>query len=149
MMLSWLFSVPLLVGSVAPDFTLPDDAGQRVSLAALRGKNVLLVFYPRDNTPGCTKQLCQMRDHYERLQAKDVLVFGVNPQSAESHADFRQKQKLPFPLLVDKGQKIASLYRASGLVLKRTVYLIGKDGKIRFAKRGAPPPEEILASLSQ
>ncbi len=149
MMLSWLFSVPLLVGSVAPDFTLLDDAGQRVSLAALRGKNVLLVFYPRDNTPGCTRQLCQIRDHYDRLQAKDVLVFGVNPQSAESHADFRSRQKLPFPLLVDKGQKVAALYHAGGLVLKRTVYLIGKDGKIRFAQRGTPPPDQILASLNQ
>jgi peroxiredoxin Q/BCP len=148
MMLSWLFSVPLLVGSIAPDFTLMDDAGQRVSLGALRGKNVLLVFYPRDNTPGCTMQLCQLRDYYERLQAKDVLVFGVNPQGTESHADFRRKQRLPFPLLVDKGQKVAGLYHASGLVLKRTVYLIGKDGKIRFAQRGMPPPDQILASLN-
>jgi len=146
-MLSWLFSVPLLVGAVAPDFTLPDDAGRQVSLASLRGKYVLLVFYPRDNTPGCTTQLCQLRDHWERLQAKNVQVFGVNPQTADSHAGFRQKQKLPFPLLVDKGQRVAQLYQANGLVVKRTVYLIGKDGKIRFARRGMPSPDEVLAAM--
>ena len=74
-------------------------------------------------------------------------VFGVNPQSADSHAGFRQKQKLPFPLLVDKGQRVAQLYQANGLVVKRTVYLIGKDGKIRFARRGMPSPDEVLAAM--
>lgn len=146
-MFAFLFSVPLLVGSVAPDFTVLDDAGHKVSLASLRGRNVLLVFYPRDNTPGCTKQLCQLRDNWDLLRAKNVEVFGVNPQSAESHAGFRQKQKLPFPLLVDKGQKVTKLYQAGGFIIKRTVYLIGKDGKIRFAQRGAPTPAEILAAL--
>jgi peroxiredoxin Q/BCP len=146
-MFAWLFSVPLLVGSVAPNFTLADEAGRQVSLESLRGKSVLLVFYPRDNTPGCTAQLCQMRDHWEELQSKNVVVFGVNPQDAQSHASFRQKQKLPFPLLVDKGQKVAALYHASGLFPKRTVYLIGPEGTILFAKRGAPPPHEVLAAL--
>ena len=146
-MLTWLFSVPLLVGSVAPNFTLADEAGRRVSLESLRGKSVLLVFYPRDNTPGCTAQLCQMRDNWAKLQSKKVLVFGVNPQGAESHAGFREKHKLPFPLLVDKGQKVAGLYHSSGLAPRRTVYLIGADGRILFAKRGAPPPDEVLAAL--
>jgi thioredoxin-dependent peroxiredoxin len=146
-MFAWLFSVPLLVGALAPNFTLSDDAGHTVSLESLRGKNVLLVFYPRDNTPGCTRQLCQLRDNWEKLRSKGVQVFGVNPQSADSHAGFREKQKLPFPLLVDKGQQVAALYHANGLVLKRTVYLIGADGKIRFAQRGAPSPDEILATL--
>lgn len=146
-MFSWLFSVPLLVGAIAPNFTLYDEMGRQVSLDSLRGKNVLLVFYPRDNTPGCTAQLCQMRDNWEKLRSKNVLVLGVNPQDAASHAGFREKQKLPFPLLVDKGQKVAALYHANGLFPKRTVYLIGADGTIRFAKRGAPPPDEILAAL--
>lgn len=147
-MLSWLFSVPLLVGSVAPDFTLQDDTGKQVSLASLRGKNVLLVFYPADNTPGCTKQLCQLRDNWSLLQSKDVQVFGVNPGSMSSHAGFREKQKLPFPLLVDRGRKVTDLYNAGGLIVKRTVYLIGKDGKIKFAKRGAPSPDEVLVALN-
>ena len=146
-MFGWLFSDPLMVGTVAPDFTLPDDAGHTVSLTSLHGKNVLLVFYPGDNTPGCTKQLCQLRDNWDRLRSTGVAVFGINPQSADSHTSFRQKQKLPFPLLVDKGQKVAELYHANGLFVKRTVYLIGADGKIRFGRRGMPSPDQVLAPL--
>src|SRR5260370_1063806 len=146
-MLGWLFSDPLTVGSAAPDFTLPDAAGQYVSLSSVHGQNVALVFYPGDNTPGCTKQLCQLRDSWERLKAKNVMVLGVNPQSAASHAGFREKHKLPFPLLVDKGQKVAELYHANGLFVKRTVYLIGPEGKIRFGRRGMPTPEQVLAPL--
>jgi peroxiredoxin Q/BCP len=146
-MFSWLFSDPLMVGTVAPDFTLPDDAGHSVSLTSLHGKNVLLVFYPGDNTPGCTKQLCQLRDNWDRLRSTGVAVFGINPQSADSHSSFRKKQQLPFPLLVDKGQKVAELYHANGLFVKRTVYLIGADGKIRFGRRGMPSPDQVLAPL--
>ena len=143
----WLFSDPLPAGTTAPDFTLADDAGHSVSLTSLHGQNVLLVFYPGDDTPGCTKQLCQIRDNHDRLKTAGVKVFGLNPQSAKSHDRFRQKYKLPFPLLVDQGQKVAELYHANGLFVKRTVYLIGKDGKIRFSRRGAPPPDEVLAAL--
>jgi len=81
------------------------------------------------------------------LKAKNTLVFGVNPQGAGSHADFRRKQKLPFPLLVDQGQRVAKLYRANGPFVKRTVYLIGVDGKILLGRRGAPSPAEIMAAL--
>jgi peroxiredoxin Q/BCP len=105
------------------------------------------VFYPGDNTPGCTKQLCQLRDDWDRLRSTGVEVFGVNPQSAGSHTSFRQKQRLPFPLLVDKGQKVAELYHANGLFVKRTVYLIGVNGKIRFGRRGMPAPDQVLAPL--
>jgi peroxiredoxin Q/BCP len=146
-MFGWLFSDPLMVGTVAPDFTLPDDSGHHVSLTSLRGRNVLLVFYPADNTPGCTKQLCQLRDNWERLQSTGVAVFGINPQSADSHTNFRNKQQLPFPLLVDKAQKVAELYQANGLFVKRTVYLIGPDGKVRFGRRGMPTPDQVLAPL--
>ena len=146
-MFGWLFSDPLMVGAIAPDFTLPDDSGHMVSLTSLHGKNVLLVFYPGDNTPGCTKQLCQLRDNWDRLRSTGVAVFGINPQSADSHTSFRKKQKLPFPLLVDKGQKVAELYHANGLFVKRTVYLIGPDGKIRFGRRGMPTPDQVLAPL--
>jgi len=144
-MFGWLFSDPLPVGAAAPDFTLPDDSGRPVSLSALRGKNVALVFYPGDDTPGCTKQLCDLRDNWDSLKTRNVQVFGVNPQSAGSHLKFREKRKLPFPLLVDKGQKVAALYHASGLFVKRTVYLIGPDGKILFARRGTPSPTEMLS----
>lgn len=144
-MFAWFFSTPLAAGTPAPDFTLPDDAGHTVTLSALRGRNVVLVFYPGDDTPGCTKQLCQFRDDWADARKRGVQVFGVNPQSAQKHQKFRQKFNFPFPLLVDSGQKVAELYKANGLIVKRTVYLIGPDGKILFAQRGMPNPEEVLA----
>jgi peroxiredoxin Q/BCP len=147
MMLGWLFSDPLPVGAEAPDFTLADEAGRLVSLSALRGKNVVLVFYPGDDTPGCSRQLCDLRDSWESLQAKNVQVFGVNPQSAGSHSRFREKRKLPFPLLVDKDQKVARMYHANGLFVKRTVYLIGPGGRIRLSRRGAPSPAAVMAAI--
>jgi len=142
------FSHPLPVGSTAPEFSLPDDAGNQVRLSALRGKNVVLVFYPGDSTPGCTRQLCQLRDSWESARARGVEVFGVNPQSAASHARFRSRHRFPFPLLVDAGRKVAALYNASGIIVKRTVYLIGPDGTIRFARRGMPAPEEVLGAVA-
>ena len=145
-MFSWLFSNPLPPGTRAPDFSLPDDAGRTVTLAKLRGNRVVLIFYPCDDTPGCTKQLCSFRDDWKEARAGGVQVFGVNPQSARSHEKFRQKYKLPFPLLVDAGQKVAELYHANGLIVKRTVYLIDGDGVIRFARRGMPNPSEVLSA---
>ena len=143
--LSWLFSQPLAVGSPAPQFTLPDQNGRPVSLRDFQGqKNVLLVFYPGDDTSICTKQLCELRDDWSTVQSKDTVVLGINPQSAESHQKFIAKQHYPFPLLVDKGQKVAGDYHASGLIVRRTVYLIGKDGRIQFAQRGKPKPESVL-----
>jgi thioredoxin-dependent peroxiredoxin len=147
-MFAWLFSDPLSVGAVAPDFALPDELGHKVSLSALRGRNVTLVFYPGDDTPGCTKQLCQFRDQWSKVRERGVQVFGVNPQSAAKHDRFRQKYHFPFPLLVDEGQKVAALYHANGLIVKRTVYVIGPDGKIRFGKRGMPDPAEVLAACA-
>jgi peroxiredoxin Q/BCP len=144
MMFSWLFSDPLPVGSPAPEFTAATDTGETVRSSALRGRNVVLVFYPGDDTPGCTKQLCEMRDNWSTLHGKGVEVFGVNPAGAQKHASFREKYHFPFPLLVDQGQKIAALYHADGLWVKRTVYLIGPDGTIRFAQRGMPKPSEVL-----
>jgi thioredoxin-dependent peroxiredoxin len=143
-MLSWLFSDPLPVGENAPDFALPDQDGKMVSLADLRGKNVVLVFYPADATPTCTKQLCEFRDSWASAQARNAVVFGVNPAQADKHAAFRSNHKLPFPLLVDSGQQVARQYHANGLIVKRTVYLIGKSGKIRYARRGKPLPDEVL-----
>ncbi len=146
-MFSWLFSEPLAAGTPAPDFSLPDESGREVELSGLRGRGVVLVFYPGDDTPGCTKQLCGFRDHWEAVRQRGIEVFGVNPQGPAKHRKFREKFQFPFPLLVDKGQKVAALYRANGLIVKRTVYLIGPDGVIRFARRGMPTPSEVLQSL--
>lgn len=146
-MLTWLFSDPLKAGAIAPPFSLPDETGKLVSLGELRGRNVVLVFYPGDDTMVCTKQLCEFRDRWDNLQERNIAVFGINPQNSRSHAGFRSKYNLPFPLLVDRGQQVAALYHANGLIVKRTVYLIGKDGTIRYAKRGKPSPDEVLASV--
>ncbi|HYL76717.1 MAG TPA: peroxiredoxin [Bryobacteraceae bacterium] len=145
-MFSWLFSEPLPVGGDAPDFALPDQDGEVVSLADLRGKNVVLVFYPADETMVCTKQLCEFRDSWAAAQAREAMVFGVNPAGAAKHAAFRSHHRFPFPLLVDSGQHVAGRYHANGLIVKRTVYLIGKSGKIRYARRGKPDPKEVLAA---
>jgi peroxiredoxin Q/BCP len=139
-MFSWLFSEPLPAGTPAPDFSLPDDQGRTVTLSALRGKPVVLVFYPGDDTPGCTRQLCEFRDSWSAVQSSGAAVFGISPQSTSSHVKF----SFPFPLLVDRGQKVAALYNAKGIIVKRTVYLIGPDGQIVFSRRGKPTPEEVM-----
>jgi len=145
-MLDWLFgSPPLAVGTSAPDFSVPNQDGSRVTLQEYRGRNVVLVFYPADNTSVCTKQLCEFRDNWTAVTAKNAVVFGVNP--GRRHDSFRERHKFPFPLLYDKGQKVAKLYQAAGtLVPKRTVYLIGPDGVIRYSRRGKPAPNEVLAA---
>ncbi|MEO8099346.1 MAG: peroxiredoxin [Acidobacteriota bacterium] len=146
-MLDWLLGAPLAVGTSAPDFSVPDQDGSRVTLSALRGRNVILVFYPADDTSVCTQQLCEFRDSWASVGSKNAVVFGVNPARPTRHDAFRKKHKLPFPLLVDEGLKVAKLYHASGgMVPRRTVYLIGPDGIIRFAQRGKPAPSEVLAA---
>jgi peroxiredoxin Q/BCP len=145
-MFAWLFSDPLPAGSPAPDFTLPKQDGGTVTLSKLRGGNVVLVFYPGDDTPVCRRQLCEFRDQWAQARKRNAQVFGVNPANAASHSKFQQKYHLPFPLLVDAGQKVAELYHANGLFVKRTVYLIGPDGTVRYGKRGKPDPAEVLAA---
>ncbi len=145
-MLSWLFSDPLPVGQDAPDFTLRDQAGNLVSLAALRGKNVVLVFYPADDTTLCTKQLCEFRDNWALAQSKDAVVLGINPADEARHARFCAKYSFPFAVLADPGQRVGAEYRTKGFIVKRTVYLIGRSGKICYAKRGKPVPAEVLAA---
>ena len=119
-----------------------------VALRSLRGRNVILVFYPGDDTPFCTKQLCAFRDHRTYVEERNTLIFGINPQGARSHANFREKFRLPFPLLIDKRQAVGALYGTRGLMVKRTVYLIGPDGVIRFAQRGGPDPADVLAAAA-
>jgi thioredoxin-dependent peroxiredoxin len=142
-----LFMPPLPIGTPGPDFSVPDQDGSRVTLSALRGKNVVLVFYPADDTSICTIQLCEFRDHWAQAQSRNTVVFGVNPARSAKHQNFRDKYKFPFPLLIDEGQKIAKLYQTDGwFVPKRTVYLIGPNGDIRYARRGKPSPAEVLAA---
>ncbi|TAL27773.1 MAG: peroxiredoxin [Alphaproteobacteria bacterium] len=146
-MLKWLFSPPLTVGTPAPDFTLPDNMGETVSLSALRGKYVVLIFYPCDNSPTCIKQMCEFRDRWGFMTELGAEVFGVNPMSQKSHESFRDDYDLPFRLLVDKSQKAALDYKAKGWIVRRTVYLIGPDGKIAFSRRGRPSPIEMLECI--
>jgi peroxiredoxin Q/BCP len=142
-----LFTPPLPVGTPAPDFSVPDQDGSRMTLSALRGKNVVLVFYPADDTTLCTIQLCEFRDQWTAAQAKNAVVFGVNPARSAAHQRFREKYNFPFRLLIDEGQKIAKLYQSDGwFAPKRTVYLIGPDGNVRYARRGKPSPKEVLAA---
>ena len=148
-MLSFLISDPLPVGTPAPDFSLRDQDGASVTLSSLRGRNVVLVFYPRDETPICRAQLCEFRDAWQETTAKNTVVFGVNPQGPSSHSGFREKNRLPFPLLVDEEGKVCEAYNTRGLLMtKRTVYLIGPDGVIRYASRGKPPVDEVLRSAA-
>jgi peroxiredoxin Q/BCP len=147
-MLDWLFSAPLAVGTTAPLFQLFNDRGEVVQLGDYRGKkNVILIFYPADDTRICTQQACEMRDNWAAVTSRDAIVFGVNPGGSDSHRRFREKHQLPFDLLIDEGKRVAAKYNAGGLIVNRTVYVIGKDGRILFAKRGKPSPNEVLAAI--
>jgi thioredoxin-dependent peroxiredoxin len=143
-MLAW-FAGLLPVGSPAPDFTLADQDGNEITLSKLMGRNVVLVFYPGDNTRVCTRQLSEFRDEGPLISSLGTAILGINPQDPKSHAKFREQCNLSFPLLVDQGGKIASLYHAGGRIVRRTVYVVGKDRIIRFAKRGKPDPQQVLA----
>src|SRR5215475_4218954 len=111
------FTPPLAPGTAAPDFSVPDQDGKRATLSALRGKNVVLVFYPADDTSVCTKQLCEFRDAWDGVSEANAVVFGVNP--GRRHTKFRDKYKFPFPLLYDEGQKVGKLYNAAGMLVPK------------------------------
>jgi peroxiredoxin Q/BCP len=143
----------ITVGETAPDFTLSSESGAVVSLAAARARGpVVLIFYPMDQTPGCTAQLCAARDDVERYTAAGVSVFGVNGGKATSHKKFVEKHGLTMPLLVDDGLAVATAYDAVlGLgplkVINRTVVGVARDGTISFYKRGMPKTDDILAAV--
>ncbi|TSC71614.1 MAG: peroxiredoxin Q/BCP [Parcubacteria group bacterium Gr01-1014_70] len=146
-------TVEPLLNNEAPDFSLRDHEGNTVSLKSFRGKNaVLLIFYPGDNTPGCTAQLCAIRDDWAEFQTHGVMVFGVNHADAESHTEFWWHHRLKTPLLVDPDKQVAKLYGATkklfkSEIIKRSVVLIDKQGIVRYLKRGQPPTSEILNVL--
>jgi peroxiredoxin Q/BCP len=139
------------VGEKAPGFSLMDQSDNAVALDEFRGKkNVVLVFYPGDNTPGCTKQLCAVHDEYDLFNDKNTVVFGINPQDSASHRKFVNRHDFPFPLLVDREKKVVSAYGCKGiLATKRTVYGINKEGIIVFARRGMPSNKEILRAFKE
>jgi thioredoxin-dependent peroxiredoxin len=140
----------LPVGSQAPVFEAQTTDGGQVSLSQFRGsKSVLLMFYPKDDTPGCTRQMCAARDEGADYDAAGVRRFGVNPGGVESHRKFADKYLLDFPLLVDQDAEIASAYgvlKENGGVARAT-YLIDPDGKIVYAAAGAHGAAEVLEAL--
>jgi thioredoxin-dependent peroxiredoxin len=140
---------PLAVGIPAPAFNLPATGAQTLSLESYKGKNLVVVFYPKDQTPGCTKQLCALRDDLADFKALNTEVLGCNPDSVESHEKFVAAQSYTFPILVDAEKTMAAAYQ----VLKpegdiqRTVYIIDEAGIIRYAKQGLPPDTELLEAI--
>ena len=137
------------VGESAPDFTATASDGTTVQLSALRGRWVVLIFYPGDNTPVCTAQLCSFRDNWEELKAADAVVYGINPASKEKHRQFAARQEFPFPLLADPGGRIAAAYGCRGLFgfIRRTVYILDRQGNVAWVQRGQPAPASILDFL--
>jgi peroxiredoxin Q/BCP len=139
-------------GMSAPEFEATAHDGTRVVLSALRGRDVVLYFYPMDDTSGCTKQACDFRDAWARLQDAGVAVFGVSTQGNASHAEFARKYHLPFPLLPDDQRELARKYHVPltlGLA-HRVTYLIGKDGRIKRVWEKVTPvghAAEILAAV--
>lgn len=150
----------LNIGDPAPDFSLLDAEGNRVQLADLRGRRIVLYFYPRDNTPGCTKEACGFRDAYDDYVGKDLTVLGVSTDDAKSHAKFAAKYKLPFPLLIDEGGQVASAYGSYGLKkfmgkeylgISRSTFIIGPDGTIeKIYRKVKPEPHaaEVLEDIA-
>ncbi|MGJ3247062.1 MAG: thioredoxin-dependent thiol peroxidase [Elainellaceae cyanobacterium] len=151
----------LNVGDVAPDFNLLDATGTTISLSDFRGQRVVLYFYPRDNTPGCTKEACSFRDIYSDYQNQNVVVLGVSTDDAKSHTKFATKYELPFPLLSDPNGTVATAYESYGLKkfmgkeymgISRTTFIIGADGRIEKIYRKVKPEAhaaQVLADLSE
>jgi peroxiredoxin Q/BCP len=149
----------LKAGDIAPQFSVATSGGGKISLADFKGQNVILYFYPKDNTPGCTKEACAFRDEFAEFKKKGAVVFGVSPDSVKSHDQFVAKFKLPFTLLADEAKKIANDYGVWGektfvgrkyLGVFRVTFLIGADGRIKKIWPQVKPEEhavEVLAAL--
>ena len=145
--------------SAAPLFTLPDETGKNRSLADFLGKDIVLYFYPKDETAGCTTEACNFRDDYSAYEKAGVILIGVSPDSPASHAKFKEHHQLPFTLLADEDHKVCALYGACGKKqmygreydgVLRTTFLIGKEGKITKVFENVKPADhsaEILASI--
>ena len=141
----------LSVGTTAPGFTTKDTHGNTVSLADFAGKTVILYFYPKDDTPGCTKQACSFRDNYADYQNKNIVVLGVSADDEASHQQFTEKFNLPFPLLADVDRSIIKAYDVDGGgYAKRVTYVIDESGKIAHVYESvqtATHATDVLAAL--
>jgi len=151
--------VNLNVNDLAPDFTLPDDNDTLHTLSDYRGHPVVLYFYPKDDTPGCTTEACSFRDDYSAYQRAGVIILGVSPDNEKSHANFKLKYNLPYTLLADPEHKICEMYDVWGLKkfmgreymgVLRTTFLIAQDGKILKIFENVKPSDhskEVLGAL--
>lgn len=151
--------MPLPAGNKAPEFTLMNESGQEFRLSDYIGKTVLLYFYPKDDTPGCTKEACNFRDDYSQYDKAGVTILGISPDTSKSHAKFKAKYELPFTLLADPDHQIASAYAVWGRKksmgreydgILRTTFLIGPDSRIIKVFENVKPAEhsaEVLAEL--
>jgi peroxiredoxin Q/BCP len=151
--------MPIFSGFLAPDFALPDENNTTRRLSDFRGRPVVLYFYPKDDTPGCTTEACNFRDDYSAYVNADVVILGVSPDDSKSHAKFKNKFTLQFPLLADVGHKICSLYGVWGPKkfmgrefegVLRTTFLIDPSGRIAKVFENVKPAEhsaEVLAAI--
>lgn len=146
----------LKIGDRAPDFKLTDEQGQIVKLSQFKGKRVILYFYPKDDTPGCTTQACGFRDHYADIQEKNGIVLGISPQDAKSHMKFKTKYNLPFLLLSDPDHAVAETYGAWGerslygkkfMGIIRSHYVIDEHGKIADIQIKVSPQDSITRAI--
>jgi thioredoxin-dependent peroxiredoxin len=143
-------------GQPAPDFELSSDTGEPVKLSELRGKPVVLYFYPKDDTPGCTLQACEIRDAYDDFREKGAVVLGVSPDDEASHVRFKQKYKLPFTLLADPEHRVAvqygvwkerNMYGKKAMGIERSTFVIDAGGKVAKALRRVKPDEHAAQVL--
>jgi len=151
--------MPLSVGDVAPDFTVPSTDGSIVSLSSLKGSNLVLYFYPKDDTSGCTAEACSFRDNIARVQSHGAKLFGISPDGVKSHKKFTDKYELNFPLLADEDHAVAelygvwvekSMYGRKYMGIERTTFVIGADGTIKAIFHKVKEPghtEEVLKAL--
>ena len=152
--------MPISAGIPAPYFELLDDTNTLRKLSEFRGKDVLLYFYPADDTSGCTKEACNFRDDYSAYEQAEVVILGVSPDDVKSHVKFKQKYQLPFPLLADVDHKVCDLYQVWGLKkfmgkeydgVLRTTFLINRNGMIAKVFENVRPAQhsvEVLATLN-
>ena len=143
-------------GDTAPDFATVDDNNKPVKLSDLRGKKVVLYFYPKDDTPGCTRQACGFRDSYEAVEQMNTVVMGVSPDGVESHQAFKSKFSLPFPLLTDEDHAIAEAYGTwvererdgrKFMGIARSHFVIDEEGKVVDAQYNVTPEDSVSLSL--
>jgi peroxiredoxin Q/BCP len=149
--------MPIPAGIPAPDFTLLDDTNTQRRLSDYRGRNVVLYFYPKDDTPGCTKEACNFRDDYSAYEKAGVVILGVSPDTVQTHVKFKKKFQLQFPLLADEGHKVCDLYGVWGPKkfmgkeyegVQRTTFLIGENGNIARVYENVRPAEHSAELLS-